>query len=71
MRSATATSSSVARNTVAHRHRLQRLFGHVPQHGRGVEPDLGALASARAARCARLAVVAEHVVQRRLRGRCS
>jgi hypothetical protein len=27
----------------AHGHRLQRLFGNVAQHCRGVEPDLGAI----------------------------
>ena len=59
MRSATATSSSSARKTCAHRHRLQRLLGDLAQHGRRVEPDLGALgrgsdaalAACRRARC--------------------
>jgi hypothetical protein len=50
---------------LAHRHRLQRLLGHLPQHGRGVEPDLGALRG-RVAGGGGAAVVPHHVVQRRL-----
>ena len=46
MRSAMATSCVVGEKHRAHRHRLQRLLGHLPQHRRRVEPNLGALASA-------------------------
>ena len=54
MRSAIGDVGFVGEEDRAHRHRLQRLFGNVPQHRRGVEPDLGALrrCEAAAARCA-------------------
>ena len=48
----------------AHRHRLQRLLGHVAQHGRGVEPDLGSTRLVQRLPVGR-AVESHHVVQRR------
>ncbi|MDZ7630853.1 MAG: hypothetical protein U5K74_05710 [Gemmatimonadaceae bacterium] len=64
MRSASAMSASVGQPHGAHRHGLQRLLGHVPQHARGVEPDLRPLRGNQPT--IRLSVATEDIVERRL-----
>ena len=48
------------------RHGLQRFLGDVPQHRRRIQPDFGAIGVRHRPRV-RTAIVAEHIVQRRLK----
>jgi hypothetical protein len=48
-----------------HGDRLKRLLGNLPEHGGGVQPDLGALGRG-ISRARRVAIMAEDIVQRGL-----